>query len=87
MDALRPLSSAQRELYLSTRPAMPAPDGVTPNFDNPPNSNQIVVAAMTLGVSGVICTATLRFYATAVVTRRLKVEDCMLSLSTCRIFH
>lgn len=56
-------------------PAMTAPDGVTANFDDPPNQNGLAIAVLTLClVISSICVM-LRFYARVWLLRRVQAEE------------
>ncbi|RYP20875.1 hypothetical protein DL767_009381 [Monosporascus sp. MG133] len=66
-------------------PAMAAPDGITPNFDNPPNQNGLAVAVLTLClVVSTICVC-LRVYARIYLLRKFQVEE-VLTLSAYCLF-
>lgn len=56
-------------------PAMPAPEGVTPNFENPPNQNGLGMTVLTLClVFSTICVC-LRMYARVYLLRKVQIEE------------
>jgi hypothetical protein len=56
-------------------PAMAAPDGVIPNFDNPPNQNGLDLAVLTLTLTVSTICVLLRAYARVYLLRRVQVEE------------
>ncbi|KAH9995932.1 hypothetical protein F4779DRAFT_194042 [Xylariaceae sp. FL0662B] len=64
-------------------PAMPAPDGITPIFDNPPNQNGLAITILTLClVISTICVC-LRVYARLYLLRKVQAEDVLTLLAYC----
>lgn len=59
-------------------PALPPPEGVVPNFDNPPNEGAMALG--TLFASLILATALLliRFYARLFVVKRTHLGDCKI---------
>lgn len=56
-------------------PAMAAPDGITPNFDDPPNGNSIASASLILMmVISTLCIL-LRAYGKVYLTKKIYTED------------
>ncbi|KAI0106889.1 hypothetical protein F4814DRAFT_429300 [Daldinia grandis] len=79
-DVIPYLPPDQQEAALNS-PALPAPDGVTPNFANPSNNNPLaygVIAACVVVSS--ICML-IRFYARIFLFKKLKLEDYMILLA------
>lgn len=57
------------------QPALEAPEGVIPNFDNPPNENGLAWFVTTFCmVAATICIG-LRAYAKLWITRKVQVEE------------
>lgn len=60
-------------------PAETPPEGVTPDFTDPPNGNRealaIIIVCMTLATLAVIG----RLYSRAVLVKKLHIEDCSSS--------
>lgn len=56
-------------------PAMPAPEGVTPNFDDPPNMNGLAVAIIRLTLVIASVCLLLRAYARVYLLRKAQIEQ------------
>ena len=70
-----------------TTPALPPPDGVKPNFENPDCQAGAAYAAMSilLGASSLLLAA--RMYTKAFVVRHLDSDDCKDVESTDQYLH
>lgn len=67
--------SAEALATLLAQPALPAPPGVTPNFDNPPKSNTIAWVVTTLClVIATICLS-LRLFARVWLEKKMRAEE------------
>ncbi|KAI0548084.1 hypothetical protein F4679DRAFT_332166 [Xylaria curta] len=76
-------------------PALAPPDGVVPNFTNPPNQNALGIAVISICLVLATAGGLLRAYSRVIVSRKLRIEDsppssraysfCMPSSS--RILH
>ncbi|KAJ2998892.1 hypothetical protein NUW58_g174 [Xylaria curta] len=71
------VSASERADLLATRPGVDPPDGIVPNFANPPTRNDIGISIVTLFFLLVVVTGSLRLYARVFVVRVLKLEDCL----------
>lgn len=61
-------------------PALPPPDGITPNFDNPPNANDLAWGVlMACAAISTICVI-LRFYGRVFLLRKVQAEESMFEL-------
>lgn len=67
---------------LLASPAMQAPDGVTPNFDNPPNENALAWFVTTICMVVATIFLCLRLYAVTWKTKELRVEEGKAPLVT-----
>jgi hypothetical protein len=65
-------------------PALAPPDGVTPNFQDPPNLNIIAHIATPLLVAVVAILVVLRFCSRVVIQRSVHLEDGKIFLSRSR---
>ncbi|KAI1384386.1 uncharacterized protein F4822DRAFT_432933 [Hypoxylon trugodes] len=71
------MDAATLEAFLDT-PAMPAPEGVTPVFDNPPNQNSLGITVLTVClVISTVCVC-LRAYARVYLLRKVQVEEILI---------
>ncbi|KAI2641464.1 hypothetical protein GGS26DRAFT_4788 [Hypomontagnella submonticulosa] len=62
-------------------PALPPPDGITPNFDNPPNANDLAWGVlMACAAISTICVI-LRFYGRVFLLRKVQAEEIMVILA------
>ncbi|KAH8689592.1 hypothetical protein BGW36DRAFT_412363 [Talaromyces proteolyticus] len=62
-------------------PALQPPEGVTPNFDNPPNNNRLAYIVLTLcAVVATICLL-LRLYARVILLRKIQIEEVLITLA------
>jgi hypothetical protein len=61
-------------------PAGSPPPGIVPNYDNPPNGNRLAVAVIILGLVITTLAALIRFSTRAFYIRKVKLEDCLLTL-------
>ena len=67
-------------------PAMEAPPGVTPNFDDPPNRNGLAIGVLTLFTVISTLGMILRVYAKCYVMRQWKIQECKAKVpGTCSI--
>jgi hypothetical protein len=59
-------------------PALPPPDGVKPNFDNPSNDDTLAwtVSIVTLVFS--LAAVCMRIYTKTQILRKMEIEDCKL---------
>ncbi|KAI8944503.1 hypothetical protein F4801DRAFT_571488 [Xylaria longipes] len=55
--------------------ALPAPDGVIPNFDNPPNKNALGIGVVILCLSLATVCAGLRAFSKLVCVKKVEIED------------
>ncbi|KAJ5525201.1 hypothetical protein N7494_011851 [Penicillium frequentans] len=70
--------SAEALATLLAQPALPAPPGVTPNFDNPPKSNTIAWVVTTLClVIATICLS-LRLFARVWLEKKMRAEEVLM---------
>lgn len=60
-------------------PALQPPDGVTPNFDNPPNYNTSGYALCSFFLAVGSIAIILRTYARVFCAKKVRLEDCRLS--------
>ncbi|KAK8057875.1 hypothetical protein PG996_011812 [Apiospora saccharicola] len=58
-------------------PALAPPQGITPNFDNPPNQNTLGVGVTALGLVLTTAMLLLRLYVRFIVNRRAHFDDCI----------
>lgn len=68
-------SQISREIILQT-PALQPPQGVTPNFVNPPNNKNLANAIALVSLLISTFAFTVRMYTKAFVFRKLMIEDC-----------
>lgn len=67
---------AEEELAaLLASPAMEAPDGVTPDFDNPPNANGLAWFVTTFCMVITTSSLCLRLYARTWKTKQVRIEE------------
>lgn len=64
------------EQALLDRPAMPAPDGIIPNFVNPPNLNKEITFTLALCMSVATLLVSIRMYTKMFIIRSVGHEDC-----------
>ncbi|KAI0537289.1 hypothetical protein GGR58DRAFT_472479 [Xylaria digitata] len=74
------LSPEQRNMVLS-QPALKPPDGVEPNFDNPPNHNGLVLDVIIVFVVLATTFALIRMYSKLIVSRKANLEDALALLA------
>lgn len=72
---LASLDPEERQSLLETMPALPAPNGTEPQFIDPPNANDAVIAIISLFLFLPIVLGLLRLYSRVFVTRIFRVED------------
>lgn len=61
--------------YNLSGPALAPPEGVTPNFDNPPNGNAVASTSLILMmVISTLCIL-IRLYGKVYMTRKVHIED------------
>ncbi|KAI5859538.1 hypothetical protein GGS23DRAFT_312162 [Durotheca rogersii] len=77
MDLIPLLPKEQQEALLNG-PALAPPDGVTPQFDNPPNNNGLGYAVLTLCTAIATICLLIRGYAKIVLYGKVNIEDCMI---------
>ena len=76
------LSPAQQQAILD-EPALPPPDGVIPNFDNPMKDNATAFVLITL-LPTIIAVASLsRAYSRAFILKKIYLEDSKLLYVVC----
>jgi hypothetical protein len=68
-------------MSLFDRPAMMAPDGVDPEFDNPPNRNTMVIAIITVCLVISSIAVTLRVYSRYAILGKIQIQDYLLLIS------
>ena len=69
------LSPAELEALLAA-PALPPPDGVTPNFDDPENQNGLAMFVFTFCTIIATLCLLIRSYARFWVERKFQLEEC-----------
>ncbi|KAI1394175.1 uncharacterized protein F4822DRAFT_39584 [Hypoxylon trugodes] len=74
LDNLYSLPAAEQQIILNG-PALQPPDGVLPNFDNPPNRNALGIGITTLCLSIWTIAFLLRAYAKIFCMRKVEIED------------
>ncbi|KAI0411920.1 hypothetical protein F5X98DRAFT_32434 [Xylaria grammica] len=74
------LSPEQRNAVLS-QPALKPPDGVEPNFDNPPNRNGLVLSVTIVLVVLTTTFVLTRLYSKLIVARKIYIEDVLALLA------
>ncbi|KAI1754179.1 cytochrome P450 [Xylaria castorea] len=57
-------------------PALAPPDGVVPNFTNPPNEDALGIAVISICLVLATTAGLLRAYSRIIVTAKLRIEDC-----------
>ncbi|KAK0716294.1 hypothetical protein B0H67DRAFT_582799 [Lasiosphaeris hirsuta] len=75
-DQLPYLPKAVQDALLAG-PAMASPEGVTPDFDNPPNNNGLAHGVMAVCIAVSTLCILLRFYL-AILSRRVRVIECLI---------
>jgi hypothetical protein len=63
---------------LLAAPALPAPEGVTANFDNPPNKNGLAWFVTTFCMLVATSCLFLRMFVRLWLEKKLRVEECKL---------
>lgn len=79
MENFESLPLEQQEQMLN-RPALEAPEGITYNFENPPNHNSLALAVIVISTVIVTVSGLLRLYSRVFVSKKLFIEDCKLPL-------
>ena len=74
------MDEAAKQALLSS-PALAAPDGVTPNFNNPPNNNALAHGVIAACIAVASLCLLLRIYAQVYLSRGVKPEDCKPELN------
>lgn len=59
------------------RPAMEPPEGVQPDFEDPPNHNELGFATVTPAFTLAAIVVLLRAYVKFRIIKRMDIEDCM----------
>ncbi|KAK6949613.1 hypothetical protein Daesc_009696 [Daldinia eschscholtzii] len=77
-NAIALLPPEQQQIALNS-PALPAPEGFVPNFDNPSNNNGLAFGVMIACTAITTICLLIRLYARLFLFKQLKVEDCMFS--------
>lgn len=68
--------AAPSEQALLNGPAMPPPDGIIPNFANPPNLNKEITFTLALCMSVATLLISIRMYTKMFIIRSVGHEDC-----------
>ncbi|KAI2783827.1 hypothetical protein F4815DRAFT_458120 [Daldinia loculata] len=79
-DVIPYLPPDQQQAALNS-PALPAPDGVVPNFDNPGNNNSLAYGVIGACAAVSSLCMIIRFYARIFLFKKLKMEDYMILLA------
>ncbi|KAI1105775.1 hypothetical protein F4804DRAFT_331024 [Jackrogersella minutella] len=79
-DALPSLPHDQQQAALDG-PALAAPAGITPQFDNPPNNNGLAHGVIAACVTVATICLLIRAYARLVLFKQLKPEDYMIAFA------
>ena len=58
------------------QPAAPPPPGVIPNFDNPPNNNELAIAVLATSIVITTSAFLIRVYSKVFCTKKINIEDC-----------
>lgn len=69
------LSAIDLEALLAS-PALAPPDGVLPQFEEPPNQNELAFSVTTALSCVLSLCVVLRLYGRGVLERQLGIEDC-----------
>lgn len=77
------LSDADLATLLAS-PALEAPAGVTPDFDNPPNRNGLAIFVTTFCMIIATLCLCLRLYAKLWITRAVQVQEVFIVLAYVR---
>ncbi|OTA94161.1 hypothetical protein M434DRAFT_394923 [Hypoxylon sp. CO27-5] len=80
MADLSQLTPAQLEQLLNG-PALQPPDGVIPNFDNPPNKNYIAQAVVPLCLVFTSIAVFLRVYARIFCVKKIEIPDILMTIA------
>lgn len=72
------MSSEEALAEILAAPALPPPAGVTPNFDNPPNSNTLAWFVTTFCMVVATLCLLLRAYVKIWLDKKLRVEEGVL---------
>ncbi|KAI1653020.1 hypothetical protein F4813DRAFT_376315 [Daldinia decipiens] len=80
MADISSLPPDQQQVALNS-PALAAPEGVTPNFDNPSNNNNLAYGVIAACVAVSSLCMIIRFYARIFLFKKLKPEDYMILLA------
>ena len=57
------------------------PEGIIPDFENPPKNNRIAAAAYTVMVAVGTFSIAIRIYGKVFLVRKVQIEDCMPPLT------
>jgi hypothetical protein len=71
------ISGSIHDQTIMDHPAMEPPEGVQPNFEDPPNHNELGFATVTPAFTVAAIVVLLRVYAKVRIIKRLDLEDCM----------
>jgi hypothetical protein len=71
------LSPQQQQQVLNGPSLSPPTVDILPNFDNPPNKNDVSFVVVTIGLAVSSIAILLRVYSMAFVVRRMTIQDCM----------
>jgi hypothetical protein len=66
----------EEQMRIMNGPALPPPQGIVPNLDNPPNQNALGVVALTILFVFPVVSALLRAYSRVVLIKIVRWEDC-----------
>lgn len=77
MAELIPYLSPQEQEAILDGPALAPPEGVIPQFDNPPNNNALAHGVLSACVAISTVCLLIRAYARVFLFKQLKIEDCM----------
>ncbi|KAI1260715.1 hypothetical protein F5Y18DRAFT_441563 [Xylariaceae sp. FL1019] len=80
LDSLYLLPLEQQTAILNG-PALDAPHGIDPDFENPPNQNTLAVTATTVSLALITTLVLLRTYAKLVIAGKLQLQDYICFLS------
>lgn len=68
-------------------PAMPHPDGLEPNFEDPPNQNGLAIGVFTACTAVVVICLAIRLYAKIGLMRRAQTQEYLLVAAFVSLHH
>ncbi|KAI1412103.1 hypothetical protein F5Y13DRAFT_190784 [Hypoxylon sp. FL1857] len=74
MDSSVPLSPSLLQL-IRNQPALPSPNGTTPNFNDPPNNNALAIAVIAVCIALTTIFFLIRGYTRIVYVKQFRLED------------